>query len=118
MREKRRLWPLFPPECQTVWQPLADVYRTRSGWLLKFDLAGVKLADVTVTVRGHSVSVAGFRRDIAVEEGSSHYAMEISYNRFERTIEMPCDLENARVTLESRDGILLVRMTTEGNENA
>jgi HSP20 family molecular chaperone IbpA len=43
--------------------------------------------------------------------------MEISYSRFERTIEMPVTLEQARITLEARDGILLVRMVTEGNSN-
>jgi HSP20 family molecular chaperone IbpA len=40
--------------------------------------------------------------------------MEISYNQFERIIEMPCDMERARMSLETRDGILLVRMKTEG----
>jgi HSP20 family molecular chaperone IbpA len=36
--------------------------------------------------------------------------MEISYNRFERTIHLPCDVEAARFSLEMRDGILLVRI--------
>jgi HSP20 family protein len=95
-----------------------DVYRSRSGWVLKFDLAGVQLDDVTVRVRGRRVSVSGVRRDTVVEEGCSYYAMEISYNRFERTVEMPSNLDQARVTLEARNGILLVRMITEGNEDA
>jgi HSP20 family protein len=86
--------------------------------VLKFDLAGVHLEDVTVSVRGRNVSVSGVRRDTVIEEGCSYYAMEISYNRFERTIEMPSNLDNARVVLEARNGILLVRMITEGNENA
>jgi hypothetical protein len=29
---------------------------------------------------------------------------------------MPADLENAQVTLEARNGLLLVRMITKGNE--
>src|SRR5579864_7170066 len=100
----------------TLWQPSADVYRTRTGWLLKFDLAGVRPEDVTVSVRGRRVSVSGIRRDFIAEEGCSYYSMEISYNRFERSLEMPADLENARITLEARDGLLLVRMITEGND--
>ena len=98
------------------WQPSADIYRTRNGWLLKFDLAGVRPEDVTVSVRGRRVSVSGIRRDFLLEEGSSYYSMEISYNRFERSLEMPANLENARITLEARDGLLLVRMVTEGND--
>lgn len=113
-------WPLFLPEVQPVWRPLADVYRTRDGWLLKFDLAGVRLSDVTVTVRGRRISVSGFRRDTIIEEGACYYSMEISYNAFERSIEMPANLESSRITLEARDGLLLVRLITllEGEDNA
>jgi HSP20 family molecular chaperone IbpA len=42
--------------------------------------------------------------------------MEISYNRFERSLVLPANLENARVTIAAREGLLLVRMITEGNE--
>jgi HSP20 family protein len=98
------------------WQPSADVYRTKDGWVLKFDLAGVRADEVTVSIRGRRVCVSGVRRDTVVEEGCSYYAMEISYNRFERYLDMPANLENARVTIEAREGLLMVRMSTEGNE--
>jgi len=99
------------------WRPSADIYRVRDGWLLKFDLAGVRPEDVTVAVTGRRVSVSGIRRDYVLEEGCSHYAMEISYSRFERSLDMPVDLAHARVSLEARDGLLLVRMITEeGNQ--
>lgn len=116
MSRKIRTWPTFPGESALPWAPSADVYRTQDGWLLKFDLAGVRLEDVTVSVRGRFVSVSGVRRDSVIEEGCSYYAMEISYNRFERSIEMPADLENARVSLEAHDGLLLVRVITEGKK--
>lgn len=104
-------------ERQTPWQPSADVYRTKDGWLVKFDLAGVKTVDVTVSIRGRRLTISGIRRDSFFEEGSSHYSMEISYNRFERSLLMPANLENARVIVAARDGLLLVRMVTEGKEN-
>lgn len=111
MTKRTQTSPLLP------WQPLADIQRTRDGWLLKFDLAGVPSEDVTVSIRGRRVSVSGIRRDSSVEEGASYYSMEISYNRFERSVEMPVNLESARVTVAARNGLLLVRMITEGNEN-
>jgi len=115
MSSRSKTWPFFA-ELPAPWQPSVDIYRTRSGWLLKFDLAGVRAEDVSVTVRGRQVSVSGIRRDSPAEEGCSYYSMEISYNRFERTIEMPCDLGDAQVSLQVRDGLLLVRMITEGNQ--
>ena len=99
------------------WQPSADVYRTKDGWLVKFDLAGVNADEVTVSLRGRRLTLSGVRRDSFVEEGSSHYSMEISYNRFERSLMMPVNLENAQVTVMAREGLLLVRLITEGKEN-
>jgi HSP20 family protein len=115
MRSRTKIWG-FPDESPALWQPSADVYRTGDGWLLKFDLAGVRPEDVTVAVRGRRVSVSGVRRDLMIEEGFSYYSMEISYNRFERSIEMPADLESAQVMIEARNGLLLVRMITKGDE--
>ena len=118
MSRRNTNWPAFLAEKALPWVPSADVYRTQNGWLLKFDLAGVGLEDVTVSVRGRYVSVSGVRRDSVIEEGCSYYAMEISYNRFERSIEMPADLENAHVSLQAHDGLLLVRVITEGKKYA
>jgi HSP20 family protein len=117
MSKPSKSWPVSLAEYPAPWEPSADVYRTRDGWLLKFDLAGVQIADVIVTVRGRRVIVSGVRRDSFFEEGCSYYSMEISYSRFERSLEMPANLENARVTIAAREGLLLVRMITEGNEN-
>jgi HSP20 family molecular chaperone IbpA len=79
------------------------------------ELAGVRPQDVSVTVRGSQLHIDGIRHDWIVEQGWNHQAMEIAYNRFERTIELPCDLERAGVTIECRDGMLLLRVAVEEN---
>ncbi len=103
---------LFSPQRQEAdWQPSVDIYKNSDGWVLKFDLAGVRLDDVTALVSRNRVKVSGIRRDWMREEGSCHhYSMEISYSRFERTVELPEDLSTARFRLDYRDGILLVRI--------
>ena len=106
-----------PPRQGTVWHPAVDVYRTANGWILKFDLAGVRLDDVHVHVARRTVTVSGVRRDCLHESGCSHYSMEIRYSGFERTIELPEDLNAAKSRLEYRDGILLVRITQREDTN-
>lgn len=117
MRDRPRYRPFFiVPVSQggedTVWHPRADVYRTRTGWVLKFELAGVTRDDVSVCVSGSCLTVSGIRRDCLMEEGCSYHSMEIAYNRFERTVELPCDLTQSRLGMEFRDGIFLVRIAT------
>ena len=99
------------------WCPAADIYRTRTGWLIKYDLAGVAAHDIEVTIVGSRITVSGIRRDWHLEDGARHYSMEISYNRFERTVELPCDLSDAKFALQGREGILLLRLTCQGENS-
>ena len=93
-----------------VWKPSLDVYRTSTGWLLKFELAGVRMEDVRLEVLERIVRLSGVRRDLICGETCTHHTMEIAYSRFERSVELPCDLGEARVSTQVSDGMLLVRI--------
>ncbi len=92
--------------------PRADVYRTPSGWVVKFDLAGIKPQDIEIEAEGSVIRVAGVRRDQFIERGYRHHSMEISYSRFERTLHLPCVCEGASITTEYMDGLLIVTIVT------
>ena len=93
-----------------AWRPAADIYRTNEGWVVKLELAGVRQEDVNVEASGSELFISGVRRDRFVEEGGSHYSMEITYSHFERAIELPCELDRASISIEGHDGLLLVRV--------
>ena len=95
----------------TEWQPAVDVYRCDVGWVIKVDLSGVRPGDVRVLVRDGRLVIAGQRRDWMTEAGWQHYTLEITYNRFRRSIELPCQLEDASVHTEYRHGMLIVRLS-------
>lgn len=107
------LFPGAPTGEETCWRPPVDIYRLRNGWLLKFDLAGVRPEDIKVEVSGCRVTVSGIRRDLMLEESASYYSMEIAYNRFERTVDLPCQFANPSISMENRDGILMLRVTDQ-----
>jgi HSP20 family protein len=116
IRLMQSLFPSTGMGQETVWQPAVDVYRTPRGWLLKYDLAGVRPEDVTLKVHGNRVTIQGVRRDLMTEEGCSHYRMEITYNHFERTLELPSTIEPASIATDYRNGMLLVHLTTEADK--
>jgi HSP20 family molecular chaperone IbpA len=102
---------------QAHWQPSVDAHRTARGWVLKYELAGVLPNEIELTVNGRAISVRGMRRDLRLEEGQQSYRMEICYNQFERTVELPCDLSELDVSTDYRDGMLFVWLTCkETNE--
>jgi HSP20 family protein len=120
----RLMHALFLPGAEACldapWHPNVDVYRTQTGWLVKFELAGVRPEEIDLQVLGKRMTIRGKRCDTVLEEcqksGQSspvHHRMEIAYSRFERTLELPCDLKRADITTEYRDGLLLVRINPE-----
>ena len=54
---------------EIVWRPTVDIYQTRTGWVAKFDLAGVRLEDIRLQIDGRCLTVRGLRRDWLIEEG-------------------------------------------------
>jgi HSP20 family protein len=107
--------------CQSApWQPNMDVYRTAHGWLIKFELAGVRANEIDLQVLGGRMTLRGVRRDTIRESSQKtgescpvHHRMEIAYSKFERSLEVPCDLKRAEITTEYRDGLLFVRIKPE-----
>ena len=99
-----------------AWQPLADIYRGTRGWLIKLDLAGVQIEDVELHTSGRQLIVQGLRRDRSILGGHRAYSMEIAYNRFQRNIELPCNIEGAQIFTEYDNGMLLVHLAVESRD--
>jgi len=100
-----------------LWSPAADVYRAPDGWIVKVDLAGVHADDVEISIHGPLLRLSGLRRDSICGEGVSHYQLEITYSRFEKTIQFPRSIEHASVARDYRDGLLILRLHEEQEES-
>jgi len=96
-----------------LWCPAADVYRSRDGWIVKVDLAGVQPQDVEVIIDGDLLRISGSRRDGTCGEGVSHYQLEITYSRFEKMIKFPRSIEHAAVEGDYHDGLLILHLREE-----
>jgi HSP20 family protein len=92
-----------------LWCPAVDIYRMEKGWLVKFELAGVRADDIDLSALGNRLTLRGVRRDM-VTEACGYYRMEIDYSQFERSVELPCDLKRADISTDFRDGMLLVNI--------
>src|SRR6476661_6157629 len=96
-----------------LWCPAADVYRTDDGWIVKVDLAGIRPADIEITVDERLLRISGLRRDATCGEGVSHYQLEITYSRFEKMIQFPRSIEHVSVERDYHDGLLILHLREE-----
>jgi HSP20 family protein len=98
-----------------TWCPAADIYRTPDGWIVKVDLAGVASDDLEITIKGATLYIAGCRRDTFYGEGVTYQQLEITYSRFEKTLQFPCPIEGATIVRDYRDGLLILHLRGEDN---
>lgn len=93
-----------------LWNPAADVYSSRDGWIVKVDLAGICSDDLELELHDSSLRIRGCRRDTFYKEGLAYQQMEITYSRFEKTIQFPCSIEQASLAHDYRDGFLIINL--------
>jgi HSP20 family protein len=96
-----------------LWNPDADVYRSQDGWIVKVDLAGVADDDLEIEIEQSYLRIRGCRRDTFYKEGFRYQQMEITYSRFEKTVQFPCSIDTASVAHDYRDGFLIVSLRCE-----
>ena len=87
-----------------VWSPPMEAYASNGDLVLRFDLPGVTLEDVDITLENHTLTVSGVRK--AVAEEAPHYLLELSYGEFRRSVTVPegSDADSIRATY--KDGVL------------
>jgi HSP20 family protein len=115
MADRDRRFSMLPMDRQVrpsgrLWNPPADVYKTREGWIVKLDLAGVCIDEVEIEVRDSLLRIGGCRRDTMYNEGFSYHQMEITYSRFEKSIQFPCTLQGASLQRDYSDGLLIIKV--------
>lgn len=93
-----------------LWYPSADVYQTNEGWLVKVELAGVSAEEIEIDVQGNQLYIAGTRRDKSCAAGVFYHQMEITYSRFEKTLQFPASIEGASVEHNFDNGLLIIRL--------
>lgn len=96
-----------------LWNPPADVYRSNDGWIVKVDLAGICSEELEIELDQSRLRIRGCRRDTLIKEGFSYQQMEITYSRFEKTIQFPCSIEAASLQHDYRDGLLVINLHCE-----
>ena len=105
LRSDRRVMP-----SGRLWNPAADVYRSDDGWVVKLDLAGVCSDELEIEIQDSLLQIRGCRKDTVYREGFVYQQMEITYSRFEKTIEFPGPVEGASIKHDYHDGFLIINL--------
>ena len=74
------------------------------------ELAGVSAEDVEIDIQGKTLNISGCRKDKSCAVGTSYHQMEITYSRFEKTLNFPASIEGAKVEHNFENGLLIIHL--------
>ena len=90
------------------WQPLMDLYETGEELVILIDLAGVSCEEIELTLSGSVLIVKGERKDHLQGRRRAFHLMEINFGPFERSLELPVNVDSDNVRTSCQDGFLEV----------
>ena len=71
---------------------------------------GVDPKGIDLTVVRNIITITGERKPTPEQEGEMVHRNEIRSGPFSRTVELPVDVDPARITAECRDGVLCISL--------
>lgn len=88
------------------WLPAVDVRETKDALEIAAELPGLEPKDVEVSVEGGVLTLKGARRFEKATEGETYHRVERSYGAFERSFNLPTNVDPERVRAIYRHGVL------------
>lgn len=102
--------PRMVPLQSGAWVLAADIYETEKEIILCMDVMGIAPESLDLFVEQRTVTISGERNFPISEPIICVHHLEIERGRFERTIQLPLEIDPSAVTSECRNGFLLLRL--------
>jgi len=106
----RRLYRMFGSAIERSWMPAVDIIDTPAAYLLKVELAGMKLEDVHIELEDDVLTIKGERHQEETLEEEQYQSTEWHYGAFQRNISLPRGVKRDAIEASYEDGVVEVRV--------
>ncbi|NWG45694.1 MAG: Hsp20/alpha crystallin family protein [Alphaproteobacteria bacterium] len=90
--------------------PTLDLSETEDAIEVKLDVPGLTEKDVEASVTGDLLTLKGHRSHEREEKGRTWHRTERGYGAFQRTVRLPCEVDESGLEARLRNGVLTVRL--------
>jgi len=89
--------------------PKIALSETASEFRVEAELPGLSEKDIEVVLEGEWLTLKGEKREERTEDGEVRHG-ERAYGRFERTLELPCEVEAEKARAHYKQGVLHITL--------
>uniref|UniRef100_A0A7V6CEG7 Hsp20/alpha crystallin family protein n=1 Tax=Thermodesulfobacterium geofontis TaxID=1295609 RepID=A0A7V6CEG7_9BACT len=122
-REMDRIWQEFFGKSWLTekfegieWIPAIDVSETDNEIIVKVDVPGVNPEDIEISLSDNVLVIKGEKKKEEEEKKENFYRMERYYGNFVRSIQLPCDIEEEKISATYKNGVLKVVLPKKPEE--
>jgi len=95
---------------QAVWRPPADVYETETAFVVMVELAGMRDAEIAITLDERSLRAEGQRLEQRDQALRCYHQVGVSYGAFAVEVFLARPVDYDHVTAHYDDGFLFVEL--------
>ena len=92
------------------WGPKVDVSEGRKDIIVKAEVPGIEAKDLDISINGRRLNIRGEKTQEQTENEETYYRVERSYGYFNRTIELPAEVDPNKVDASYKKGILKIKL--------
>ena len=81
------------------WDPTVDISQGRKDITVKAEIPGIEARDLDISIDGRRLTIKGEKKQEQKEKEETYYRVERSYGYFNRTIELPTEVDPNKVKL-------------------
>jgi len=105
---RRSDWLQSSPSSSGSYPPL-NIFRKGDDFTLVAEVPGIAKSDLDIQVKGRTVRLSG-SKSVMYPEKSSVHRRERLQGRFDRSITLPIEVDQDRVSAECHDGVLIISL--------
>ena len=92
------------------WCPNVDVSEGKRNIIIKAELPGVDKEGIDLSLDGRLLTICGEKKHKKEESNERFHRVESSFGFYKRTIELPADVDDAKVDARYKNGVLKIKL--------
>lgn len=93
-----------------TWYPNVDVSEGKKDIIVKAEIPGVDRKDINVSLDGRLLTIKGEKKHEKEESDERYYRIESSFGYYQRTVELPAEVDSFDVDAKYKNGILKLKL--------
>lgn len=93
-----------------AWHPAVDILENEKEIIIKAELPGIDLSDVSLEIADNLLTLRGERKFERDTKKENYHRIERSYGSFQRSFTLPGTVDQTRINAKLKDGILEVKL--------